>query len=65
MTDRELDAVYTRLCHVMTRLGEPNAPLFLARFALLAIESIGDPAQVERLMDAAAADFTEAAALQG
>ena len=42
MTDSELDAVYTRLCKAMTQLGEANAPLFLARFALLAIDRIGD-----------------------
>ena len=39
MTDTELDTVYTPLCKTMTRLGEPNAPLFLARFALLAIDA--------------------------
>ncbi|HWT37607.1 MAG TPA: hypothetical protein VN289_15070 [Paraburkholderia sp.] len=42
MTDAELDVVYTRLCKTMTQLGEASAPLFLARFALLAIEKIGD-----------------------
>ena len=45
MTDSELDDVYTPLCKTMTRLGEPNAPLFLARFALLAIERIDDARQ--------------------
>ncbi|WP_028224305.1 DUF2783 domain-containing protein [Paraburkholderia ferrariae] len=42
MTDSELDTVYTRLCTTMTDLGETQAPLFLARFALLAIERIGN-----------------------
>ncbi|HXZ07698.1 MAG TPA: hypothetical protein VEI25_06545 [Paraburkholderia sp.] len=42
MTDTELDTVYTRLCKTMTELGEAHAPLFLARFALLAIDRIGD-----------------------
>jgi hypothetical protein len=42
MTDSELDTVYTRLCTTMTELGETQAPLFLARFALLAIERIGN-----------------------
>jgi hypothetical protein len=42
MTDSELDTVYTRLCNTMTEVGEAQAPLFLARFALLAIERIGN-----------------------
>jgi hypothetical protein len=62
MTDTELDAVYTRLCKTMTELGEPQAPLFLARFALLAIERIGDPAAAQRLIDAAAEDLAPATA---
>ena len=60
MTDSELDAVYTRLCKTMTRLGEPNAPLFLARFALLAIDRIGDAEAAQRLIDAAAEDIAPA-----
>ena len=62
MTDTELDAVYTRLCKTMTVLGEPQAPLFLARFALLAIERIGDPTAAQRLIDAAAEDLAPATA---
>lgn len=54
MTDAELDAVYTRLCQVMTSLGEPTATLFLARFALLAITHIDDSTTVARLIDDAA-----------
>ena len=57
MTDSQLDDVYTSLCKAMTRLGEPNAPLFLARFALLAIERIDDAAAAQRLVDAAAEDL--------
>lgn len=53
MTDSELDAVYTRLCKTMTELGEANASLFLARFAMLAIDRIGDPAIALTLIDAA------------
>jgi hypothetical protein len=53
MTDAELDAVYTRLCKTMTRLGEANAPLFLARFALLAIGEMKDPEASLRLIDEA------------
>lgn len=59
MTDSQLDAVYTSLCKTMTRLGEPNAPLFLARFALLAVERIDDAAAAQRLIDAAAEDLPQ------
>ena len=54
MTDAELDAVYTRLCRVMTALGEPAATLFLARFALLAITHIDDAQAAARLIEGAA-----------
>nr|WP_119157843.1 hypothetical protein [Caldimonas tepidiphila] len=57
MTPTELDAVYTRLCKTMTQLGEVNAPLFLARFALLAIAHMGDAEAAQRLVDAAAEDL--------
>jgi len=53
MTDSELDSVYTHLCKTMTGLGEANEPLFLARFALLAIERIGDAQACLGLIDAA------------
>ena len=53
MTDAELDIVYTRLCKTMTQVGEANAPMFLARFALLAIEKIGDADVSLSLIDAA------------
>ncbi|QGZ64409.1 hypothetical protein [Paraburkholderia acidisoli] len=53
MTDSERDAVYTQLCKTMTGLGEANAPLFLARFALLAIERIDDAAAARALIEAA------------
>lgn len=61
MTDSELDAVYTRLCKTMTQLGEDKAPLFLARFAMLAIDRLGDAAVAQQLIDAAAEDLTSAA----
>ena len=60
MTDSELDTVYTRLCKTMTQLGEPNAQLFLARFALLAIDRIGDGEAAQRLIDSAAEDLAPA-----
>ena len=61
MTDTELDAVYTQLCKTMTQLGEPDAPLFLASLALLAIDRIGDAEAAKRLIDAAAEDLAPAA----
>ncbi|ALL68115.1 hypothetical protein K788_0000775 [Paraburkholderia caribensis MBA4] len=53
MTDAELDTVYTRLCKTMTQVGEANAPMFLARFALLAIGEIGDADVSLKLIEAA------------
>ncbi|VWD58290.1 hypothetical protein BLA50215_06998 [Burkholderia lata] len=50
MTDTERDTLYTDLCRTMTRIGEADASLFLARFALLSIEAIGDAATVARLI---------------
>ena len=57
MKDAELDAVYTQLCRTMTELGEDNAPLFLARFALLAIQRIDDPEAAMRIIGEAAQDI--------
>jgi hypothetical protein len=62
MTEAELDIAYTHLCKTMTELGEASAPLFLARFALLAMVRIGDTAAVQGLIDAAAADIAAEAA---
>ena len=62
MTEAELDAAYTHLCKTMTELGETRAPLFLARFALLAMVRIGDTAVVQGLIDSAAADIAAEAA---
>ena len=61
MTDSELDAVYTRLCNTMTRLGETNASLFLARFALLAMDRIGNPGLAFALIDDASEGILERA----
>jgi hypothetical protein len=55
MTETDLDTAYTTLCHTMTRLGEPQAPLFLARFALLAMSRLADPVLVQQLLADAAA----------
>lgn len=60
MTHSELDQVYTTLCQTMTRLGESHAPLFLSRFALLAIERLGDGAAAMSLIESAAAEMDSA-----
>jgi hypothetical protein len=60
MTDSELDAAYTHLCRTMTQLGQANAPIFLARLALLAIERLGDREVAQWLIDTAAADLPPA-----
>ncbi|MCP3711041.1 hypothetical protein M3I54_29380 [Paraburkholderia sp. CNPSo 3274] len=61
MTDSELDTVYTHLCKTMTNLCETNGPLFLARFALLAIERIGNAQTCLGLIDAAGENVSAAA----
>lgn len=53
MNDTELDAAYTHICKTMTQLGEPASQLFLARFALLAIDYIGDASKIDQLIAAA------------
>ena len=57
MTDSELDAIYTHLCKTMTELGEAGALLFLARFALLAIDRLHDGEMAIQLVEAAAEDL--------
>lgn len=61
MTDIELDNLYTELCHTMGGIGEQRAPLFLARFALLAMGAIGDAERVQGLLQDAADGIREAA----
>ena len=50
MTDAERDTPYTDVFRTMPRIGKAGASLFLARFALLSIEAIGDTATVARLI---------------
>lgn len=57
MTESDLDQSYTRLCRTMTELGEARSALFLARFALLAIERMEDAAAAQRMIEAAAEDL--------
>jgi hypothetical protein len=59
MTDSELDTVYTRLCRTMTQVGEAGSFLFLARFAMLAIDTIDDPAVALNLIDDASEGLPE------
>jgi len=56
MTEAELDALYSDLCRTMTRAGEAQMPLYLARFALLAMVEIGDAGRIARLIASAAED---------
>lgn len=62
MTDADLDTAYADLCRTMTGLGEAQMPLYLARFALLAMVEIGDAAAVARLIAQAAEDLEPPAA---
>lgn len=55
LSDADLDAVYTLMCRELTACGEAQAPLLLARFALLAMQQIGDRAAIEPLIRDAAA----------
>ena len=57
MKDTELDTVYTQLCRTMTALGQDQAQLYLARFALLAIRHIDDQEAALRLIRDAADDM--------
>ncbi|MDQ4624908.1 hypothetical protein [Janthinobacterium lividum] len=61
MTDIELDNLYTELCHTMSGLGEQRSPLFLARFALLAMGAIGKADVVQGLLRDAADGLGERA----
>ena len=56
MNAEDLHTVYTALCSAMTTAGEAQAPILLARFALLAIVEIGDPGKLRQLIAAAAED---------
>ncbi|MFL9962830.1 hypothetical protein PQR02_17375 [Paraburkholderia sediminicola] len=53
MTDSDLDLVYTTLCKTLTAEGEAQAPLYLARLALLCLTGLDDPQRALSLIDAA------------
>ncbi len=59
MNAEDLDTVYTALCQAMTTVGEAQAPILLARFALLAIVEIADADRLRQLIAAAAEDLVE------
>jgi hypothetical protein len=50
MNERELDAAYTLLARSLSELGEAQAPLVLARLAVLALARAPDAAAAERLV---------------
>jgi hypothetical protein len=60
LSDADLDALYTRLCRELTACGEAQAPLLLARFALLAMLAIGERPRLEQMIDAARAGLAAA-----
>ncbi|SIO69578.1 hypothetical protein SAMN05444172_5864 [Burkholderia sp. GAS332] len=53
MTDSELDLVYTTLCKTLTSEGEAQAPLYLARLALLCMTELDDTQRALSLIEAA------------
>jgi glutaredoxin 2 len=54
MTPAQRDQAYTHLCHTMTRVGEPQSQLFMARLALLAMERFESAEAAQAWIDAAA-----------
>lgn len=53
MTDSDLDLVYTTLCKTLTNEGEAQAPLYLARLAMLCLTELDDPQRALSLIEAA------------
>ena len=53
MTDSDLDLVYTTLCKTITSEGEPHAPLYLARLAMLCLTELDDAGRALSLIEAA------------
>lgn len=53
MIESDLDTLYGELCRTLGEVGEAGALVLLARFALLAIEQIGDPERVRALLASA------------
>jgi hypothetical protein len=57
LSDGELDAAYTHLCHTLTRLGPEQAEPLLSRLALLALARSASGADALKLVDDAALDL--------
>lgn len=53
MTASDLDNLYTAMCRRLTNLGVEQTPLYLARFALLAMEHIDNPSVIANLIESA------------
>jgi len=53
MTDSDLDLVYTTLCKTLTTAGEAQAPLYLARLAMLCMTELDNPQRALSLIEAA------------
>lgn len=60
LSDAELDAAYTHLCHTLTRLGPAQSETLLARLALLALSRSTCGNDALRLVDDAAQDLQPA-----
>jgi hypothetical protein len=58
VSDTDLDAAYTHLCHTLTRLGPAQTEALLSRLALLALSRSASGADALRLVDDAARDLT-------
>ena len=64
MTETELDSLYGELCLALSQVGEAGAALFLARFALLAIDEIDNAGRVRVLLMSAAKRSSETSAIE-
>lgn len=53
MTDSDLDLVYTTLCKTLANEGEAQAPLYLARLAMLCLTELDNPRRAVSLIEAA------------
>ncbi len=53
MKPADLDRAYTALCEALGRIGEPDAALFLATFAVDLMSSVDEPSPVLAAIDRA------------
>lgn len=56
LSPEALETLWRRLAEAVDRAGPEHDRLMLAKLALLLAEELGDPALVERLIDAAGQD---------